>query len=167
LPSSGKTTIANMLRMELQHYNINIELLDGDTIRKELSPELGFTKLDRDIHARRVVFLCKILLRHGIPSIVSLISPYRELRNFARIEIGNFIEVFVNCPLEICIRRDLKGLYKKALTGEIKDLTGIQDPYESPLNPEVIVNTEKEEPYESVEKIVSFLKKSKFLQSIK
>lgn len=167
LPSSGKTTIAHTLRIELQHHNFNIELLDGDTVRKELSPELGFTKLDRDLHARRVVFLCKILSRNGIPSIVSLISPYREFRNFARIEIGNFIEVFVNCPLEVCIRRDLKGLYKKALTGEIKDLTGIQDPYEAPVNPEVIVNTEKEEPYESVKKIVSFLKKSKFIQGIK
>lgn len=156
-----------MLRTELQHYNINIELLDGDTVRKELSPELGFTKLDRDLHARRVVFLCKILSRHGIPSVVSLISPYREFRNFARIQIGNFIEVFVNCPLEVCIGRDMKGLYKKALTGEIKDLTGIQDPYEPPLNPEVIVNTGKERPYESVAKIVRFLKKSRFLQSIR
>jgi adenylylsulfate kinase len=151
LPSSGKTTISGMLKLKLkEQLDLYIEVLDGDVVRRELSPELGFTKQDRDLHARRVVYLCKLLLRNGVPTIVSLISPYRDFRSFARKEIGNFIEVYVKCSLGTCIRRDVKGLYKKALEGKIKDLTGLQDPYEEPVNPEIIVNTE----YESLEEIV-------------
>ena len=147
LPGSGKTTIAKALYPRLKQLGFKIELLDGDTVRKELSPELGFTKQDREIHARRVVYLSKILSRNGIISIVSLISPYREFRRYARSETNmnnNFYEVYVKCALETCIARDPKGLYKKALSGEIKDLTGLQDPYEEPENPEVIVDTERQ-----------------------
>jgi len=147
LPGSGKTTIANALYPRLKESGFKVELLDGDIVRKELSPELGFTKQDREIHARRVVYLSKILSRNGVVSIVSLISPYRDFRRYARTETNmnnNFYEVYVKCSLETCIARDPKGLYKKALSGQIKDLTGLQDPYEEPENPEIIVDTEKQ-----------------------
>jgi adenylylsulfate kinase len=147
LPGSGKTTIAKALYPKLKKSGFKAEILDGDVVRKELSPELGFTKQDREIHARRVIYLCKLLSRNGIISIVCLISPYREFRRYARSEItinNNFYEVYVKCSLETCIRRDPKGLYKKALSGEIKDLTGLQDPYEEPEDPEIIVDTERQ-----------------------
>jgi adenylylsulfate kinase len=146
LPGSGKTTIAKALCPKLKESGFKVELLDGDIVRKELSPELGFTKQDRETHARRVVYLSKLLSRNGIISVVCLISPYREFRRYARSEItinNNFYEVYVKCLLETCMKRDPKGLYKKALSGEIKDLTGLQDPYEEPENPELIVNTDE------------------------
>jgi adenylylsulfate kinase len=158
LPGSGKTTIAKALYPRLKELGFKVELLDGDIVRKELSPELGFTKQDREIHARRVVYLSKILSRNGIVSIVSLISPYRDFRRYARSETNmnnNFYEVYVKCSLETCIARDPKGLYKKALSGEIKDLTGLQDPYEEPRNPEIIVDTEKQTLEECVNKIIN------------
>jgi adenylylsulfate kinase len=145
LPGSGKTTIAEALYPRLKESGFKVEFLDGDIIRKGLSPDLGFTKHDREMHARRVVYLCKLLSRNGVISIVCLISPYREFRRYARSQINtnnNFYEVYVKCSLATCMRRDPKGLYKKALVGEIKDLTGIQDAYEEPENPEAIVNTE-------------------------
>jgi adenylylsulfate kinase len=146
MPASGKTTIAKALYPKLNESGFKVELLDGDIVRKELSPELGFTKKDREMHAKRVVYLCKLLSRNGVISIVCLISPYREFRRYARTEIcsNNFYEVYVKCSLESCIRRDPKGLYKKALSGEIKDLTGLQDRYEEPENPEIIVNTDEQ-----------------------
>src|SRR5919108_377126 len=158
LPGSGKTTIAKALQPRLKELGFKVELLDGDIVRKELSPELGFTKQDREIHARRVVYLSKLLSRNGIISIVCLISPYREFRRYARSEISvnnNFFEVYVKCSLETCIGRDPKGLYKKALSGEIKDLTGLQDPYEEPKNPELIVNTERQTLEECVNVILN------------
>ena len=153
LPGSGKTTIAKALCPKLKESGFKVELLDGDVVRKELSPELGFTKQDREIHARRVVYLSKLLSRNGIISIVSLISPYRDFRRYARSETNmskNFYEVYVKCSLGTCIGRDPKGLYKKALSGEIKDLTGLQDPYEEPENPEIIVDTERQKLEECV-----------------
>lgn len=166
LSGSGKTTIARALEPKLKELGFKTELLDGDVVRKELSPDLGFTKEDREKHARRVVYLCKLLSRNGIISIVSLISPYREFRAYARREIGvndNFIEVYVRCSLESCIKRDPKGLYKKALAGEIKDLTGLQDPYEEPLEPEMMIDTEKETLDESVNKILSNIQMSRIV----
>lgn len=157
LPGSGKTTIAKALYPRLKELGFKVELLDGDIVRKELSPELGFTKQDREIHARRVVYLSKILSRNEVISIVSLISPYRDFRKYARSETNmnnNFYEVYVKCSLETCIARDPKGLYKKALSGEIKDLTGLQDPYEEPDNPEIIVDTEKQTLDECVNVII-------------
>jgi adenylylsulfate kinase len=153
LPGSGKTTIAKALSPKLKGSGFKVELLDGDIVRKELSPELGFTKQDRELHSRRVVYLCKLLSRNGIATIVCLISPYREFRRYARREINvdnNFYEVYVKCSLGTCMRRDPKGLYKKALAGEIKDLSGLQDPYEEPENPEVIVDTEEQTSEECV-----------------
>jgi adenylylsulfate kinase len=161
LPSSGKTTIGSGLVMRLKDFGMNVDLLDGDSIRLELSPDLGFTKQDRDMHAKRVVYLCKLLSRNKISSIVSLISPYREFRQYARNEItkynANFIEIYVRCSLETCIKRDRKGLYKKAVNGEIKDLTGLQSPYEAPLNPEIIADTENEDVEGVINKIISKL----------
>src|SRR5919109_270049 len=157
LPGSGKTTIAKALHPKLKELGFKVELLDGDIVRKELSPELGFTKQDREMHARRVVYLSKLLSRNGIISIVCLISPYREFRRYARSEANmnnNFYEVYVKCSLETCIRRDPKGLYKKALSGEIKDLTGLQDPYEEPENPEISVDTERQTVEESANVIL-------------
>ena len=157
LPGSGKTTIAKALYPRLKESGFKAEFLDGDVVRKELSPELGFTKQDREVHARRVVYLSKILSRNGIISIVSLISPYREFRRFARRETNmnnNFYEVYVKCSLETCITRDPKGLYKKALSGEIKDLTGLQDPYEEPEDPEIVVDTERQTVEECVNVIL-------------
>ncbi len=158
MPGSGKTTIAKALHPKLLESGFRAEILDGDVVRKELSPELGFTKQDREIHARRVVYLCKLLSRNGVISIVCLISPYREFRRYARKEIStnnNFYEVYVKCSLETCMKRDPKGLYKKALSGEIKDLTGLQDPYEEPENPEVIVDTERQTLEECVNTILN------------
>jgi adenylylsulfate kinase len=157
LPGSGKTTIAKALSPKLKGSGFKVELLDGDIVRKELSPELGFTKQDRELHARRVVYLCKLLSRNGIATIVCLISPYRKFRRYARREINvdnNFYEVYVKCSLGTCMRRDPKGLYKKALAGEIKDLSGLQDPYEEPENPEVIVDTEEQTSEECVNVIL-------------
>ena len=158
LPGSGKTTIAKALQPRLKESGFKVELLDGDIVRKELSPELGFTKQDRETHARRVVYLSKLLSRNGIISVVCLISPYREFRRYARSENSinnNFYEVYVKCSLETCIKRDPKGLYKKALSGEIKDLTGLQDPYEEPEKPEVVVDTEMQTLEECVNAILN------------
>jgi adenylylsulfate kinase len=163
LSGSGKTTIARALEPKLKEL-VKTELLDGDVIRKELSPELGFTKEDRERHARRVVYLCKFLSRNGVVSVVSLISPYREFRAYARREIaanGQFVEVYIKCSLESCIKRDPKGLYKKALAGKIKDLTGLQDPYEEPLDPEIVIDTDKETLEEAVDKILSYIQLSR------
>lgn len=161
LPSSGKTTIARKLEEYLKREGLRVEVFDGDEVRKMLSPRLGFSREDRQIHARRVTYISKLLARNGVAVIVALISPYREFREYARKEIGNFVEVWVKCSLKTCMKRDTKGLFKKALAGEIKDLTGFQDPYEEPLNPEVIVNTDWETPDESVIKIINKLREIK------
>ena len=122
---------------------MKVELLDGDEVRKGLSSDLGFSKKDREIHAQRVAYLCELLSRNGIVSIVSLISPYKTSRLHAREHVGDrFIEIWAKCPLETCIKRDVKGLYKKALEGKISDMTGVQDPYEDPVNNEITVDTE-------------------------
>jgi adenylylsulfate kinase len=158
LPSSGKTTIASTLKPKLKQLGYNAEILDGDTLRNELSPDLGFTKQDIYTHARKVIFLCKILYRNRIVSIVSAVSPHKEVRDFIRKEIGNFVEVYVSCSLDTCIKRDCKGLYKKALDGKMHNLIGLQIPYEEPVNPEVTVNTEHDSLDNIVNKIISKLK---------
>ena len=166
LPSSGKSTIVTKLETVLRERGAGVEILDGDEVRRNLSPDLGFTKKDRETHARRVVFVSKLLSRNGVIVLVALISPYRAFRENARKQIGSFVEVFTRCPLEVCIKRDPKGLYKKALAGEIKDMTGLQDTYEDPLNPEIIVDTDKLSIDESVLKITGELTKLKYLKPI-
>ena len=145
LPSAGKTTLANLLKEELDRQNQASVVLDGDELRKSISSELGFSKEDRETHIKRVANVAKLLSKNGIISIVALISPYLSSRSYGRELIGSgFIEVWVKCPVEICRQRDVKGLYGKAEKGRIGDMTGIQAPYEAPNNPEVIVDTEKE-----------------------
>jgi len=154
LPCSGKSTIANRVAEILKNKGYKVEQLDGDVTRKYLSKGLGFTKEDRDENIRRVGFVAKLLTRNGVFVTAAFVSPYREIRDEIRKEIGNFVEVYVKCPVEVCIERDVKGMYKKALKGEIKNFTGIDDPYEEPLNPEVIVETDKETVEESVGKVM-------------
>ena len=153
LSGSGKTTIAQKLA-ETFRYSRFIELMDGDEIRKGLSSDLGFSKEDRNEHNKRVIFCSKLLARNGVIVVVALISPYRETRAYAKGEIPNTMEVFVKAPLDVCIERDPKGLYKKALAGEIKNFTGIDDPYEEPISPDVVVETDRESVQESVNKIL-------------
>lgn len=135
-----------------------MEVLDGDEIRKNFSPELGFSKAEREIHAKRVAHIGHLLSRNGIVTIIALISPYRSTREFARQLIAEFVEVWVQCSIETCSKRDPKGLYKNAKAGQIADLTGVQDPYEPPTKPEVIINTERETKEECVERILNSLK---------
>jgi adenylyl-sulfate kinase len=127
--------------------------LDGDVVRTHLSKGLGFSKQDRDENVRRIGFVCELLSRNGVIAIAAAISPYRAVRNEVRSRIGNFIEVYVHCPIEVLAERDVKGLYQRALAGEIPEFTGVSDPYERPLDPEVTVNSSLETPQESLEKI--------------
>lgn len=160
LPGAGKTTIAKKLAEELRRRGHRVEIMDGDEVRRNISPELGFSKEDREIHVKRVAYISKLLARNGVAVIVGLISPYRETRDYARELIGDgFYEVFVDCPVKVCMERDPKGLYKKALAGEISDFTGVQDPYEPPLNPELVLKTSEEDLEESVSKVLKFLEK--------
>jgi adenylylsulfate kinase len=162
LPSSGKTTIAKRLEKYLRSRGFKVELLDGDDVRKWLSPEAGFSREDRERHLRRVAYVSKLLARNGVVVIASFVSPYRNVRDEARRMVEGeglkFIEVYVKCSLEECMRRDSKGLYEKALRGEIRDMTGVQDVYEEPLNPEVLVDSEKQDPDKCVEEIVGKLR---------
>jgi len=155
LSKSGKTTLALALRKKLKKRGIKTRLFDGDFIRGTLWDDLQFTREDRNENVKRVIELCKT--KSKLNNIVALISPYRELRNKARKELSGFVEVFVKCPLEICIGRDKNGLYESAKRGDIKNFTGISDPYEEPLNPDVICETNKESIKECVEKIMKKL----------
>ncbi len=157
LSGAGKSTIANALAKELRARGMKVEVLDGDVIRTNLSKGLGFSKEDRDTNVLRVGWVAEVLSRNGVAVLCALISPYRETRNKVRERIQNFVEVYVQAPLEEVIRRDVKGLYKKALAGEIKNFTGISDPYEPPENPEVVCNTAEETLEESVQKVVNYL----------
>jgi adenylylsulfate kinase len=155
LPASGKTTIARQLETRLKEVGRKVEVFDGDEVRKNLSSDLGFSKEHRKLHAMRVAYVSKLLARNGIVAVVALISPFREFRDAARQEIDNFVEVYVKCSIETCTQRDPKGLYKKAASGQIKDLTGPQEPYEEPVNPEVTVDTERFTVEDSVKRILS------------
>ena len=157
LPASGKTTIAQALAKHLVGQGYAVETLDGDEIRLGMSADLGFSAEDRQQHNRRVVFVSKLLVRNGIIVLIPLISPYRETRDFARAELQRFVEVYVKCPVEECIRRDPKGLYAKALRGEIKNFTGIDDPYEEPISPELTVETDLLSVEECVDRIIGVL----------
>jgi adenylylsulfate kinase len=155
LPASGKTTIARQLETRLKEVGRQVEVFDGDEVRKNLSSDLGFSKEHRKLHAMRVAYVSKLLARNGIVAVVALISPFREFRDDARQQIDNFVEVYVKCSIEACAQRDPKGLYKKAALGQIKDLTGPQEPYEEPVNPEVTVDTELFTVEDSVKRILS------------
>jgi adenylyl-sulfate kinase len=157
LSGAGKSTLAEGLQPALRERGHRVEILDGDVVRTNLSKGLGFSKEDRDTNILRIGFVAHLLSRNGIAVITAAISPYREIRDQNRALIGNFVEVYVKCSIEELTRRDVKGLYEKALRGEIQNFTGISDPYEEPLDPEVIVDTERETVEESLAKIVATL----------
>ncbi|MGV2826851.1 adenylyl-sulfate kinase [Myxosarcina sp. GI1(2024)] len=150
---AGKTTIATALTEKLKSQGYQIEVLDGDEIRENLTKGLGFSKEDRDTNIRRIGFVAKLLARNGVIVLVPAISPYKAIRDEMRQQIGDFVEVFVNAPLDVCEKRDVKGLYKKVRAGQIKQFTGVDDPYEPPTNPEVECRTDLEDLSESVGKI--------------
>jgi adenylyl-sulfate kinase len=164
LPGSGKTTIARDLEQKLRKLEWPVEVIDGDEIRQSLSKGLGFSREDRETHLKRCAYVAKLLSRNGVAVIAALISPYRNVREYARKETTNFLEVYVKCSVETCAARDPKGLYKKASAGEIKDLTGPQDLYEEPLNPDLTVDTEKLNVAESVNTIVRRLEELNLIQ---
>jgi len=163
LPGSGKTTTAKRLERELRARGYRVETLDGDEVRKSLSPDLGFSRTDRETHGRRVAYVSYLLARNGIITIVALISLFHSVRDFARKLIGSFVEVWVKCSVETRRVRDPKGLYKGAIAGKVSNLTGLQDPYEPPLNPEVIIDTEHETPDVCRNKIMTSLNRLKFI----
>lgn len=163
LSGAGKTTITTAVEKELRERGCGIEILDGDIVRENLTKGLGFSKEDRDENIRRIGFVSHLLTRHGVIVLVSAISPYRAIREEVRGKIGDFVEVFVNAPLAVCEERDVKGLYKKARSGEIKNFTGVSDPYEPPANPEVECRTDLETLDESVAKVLSTLEKLGYL----
>lgn len=163
LSGSGKTTIAKLIEKELKSRGTHIERLDGDVVRQSLTADLGFSKEDRDKNIQRVTFVAKLLSRNDVGVLASFISPYRATRDWVRSEVTNFIEVFVDCSLEECIRRDVKGLYAKALAGEIPEFTGVSDPYEAPLNAEITVKTDGESVEESSAKIIRYLEEKGYV----
>ena len=158
LPCSGKSTIADATAEELRQMELKVERLDADIIRQHLWRELGYSKEDRDENIRRAAYLAQLLTRNGIAVLTSFISPYQETRDYARKQIGNFVEIYVKCPVEVCIQRDRRGMYRKALAGEIQNFTGVSDPYEEPLNPEVIIESDQELVEQSVAKVIAKLK---------
>lgn len=157
LSGAGKTTLARLIETELIARGHRVEVLDGDVVRTSLSKGLGFSKEDRDTNIRRIGFVCHLLSRNDVVAIAAAISPYREIRDEIRQQIGSFVEVYCKCPLEVLAERDVKGLYKKALAGEIKNFTGVDDPYEAPVSAEVVVETDTETPLESVTRIIARL----------
>jgi len=158
LSGSGKTTLSKELEKRLRERGVKkLEVLDGDVVRTNLSKGLGFSKEDRDINIRRIGFVAKLLTRNGTLVMGAAISPYRSVREEIRMDIGDFVEVYVKCPVHVCAERDVKGLYKKAMSGEIKQFTGVSDPYEEPINPEVVCETGDETVEESTEKILTKL----------
>jgi adenylylsulfate kinase len=159
LPCSGKSTIAVLLAKIIKEERGMVEIMDGDVVRTNLSKGLGFSREDRETNLNRIAFVCNLLSRNGVPAIGAAISPFENCRQFARDLIGeNFIEVYARCPVEKCIERDVKGMYKKALAGEIKGFTGVDDPFDEPESPEMICDTDQETPEESTQKIVDYLR---------
>ncbi|MGH2747228.1 MAG: adenylyl-sulfate kinase [Actinomycetota bacterium] len=164
LSGSGKTTIANIVEHSLLDADVPVEMLDGDVVRENLSKGLGFSKEDRDTNIRRIAFVAHLLQRNGVFVITAAISPYRRVRHEARALIRDFVEVFADAPIEVCEERDVKGLYAKARAGEIKNFTGVDDPYEPPDYAEVACHTDGETPEESAQKVIDKLIELKYLE---
>ena len=158
MSGAGKSTISERVYARLKEAGAKVELLDGDVVRTHLSKGLGFSKEDRDTNIRRIGFVCELLSRNGVIALVAAISPYRAVREEVRSNIADFVEVYVHCPIEVLAERDVKGLYKKALAGEIPSFTGVSDPYEPPANPEITVDSSNESVDESVEKVWNTLR---------
>ena len=157
LPCCGKTTIAKKVAEILKNKGYKVEHLDGDIVRKSLTSDLGFSKEGRDENLKRVTFVAKLLTRNNVIVLATFVSPYQKRRDIIRKDIGNFVEIYVRCPVEECIKRDVKGMYKKALKGEIKNFTGVDDPYEEPKKPDLTVDTDFESLDESVKKVLDKL----------
>ncbi len=157
LSGAGKSTLAKLLEDSLLERGLRVEVLDGDAVRTNLSKGLGFSREDRETNLRRIAFVANLLSRNGVAVIAAAISPYQSIRDEVRGMVHNFVEVFINCPVEVCIERDPKGLYKKALSGELKHFTGIDDPFEPPLKPEVDIRTAEETPQESLNRLLMTL----------
>ncbi len=163
LSGAGKSTLAGMAAEELRRRGYRVEVLDGDEVRTHLSKGLGFSKEDRDTNIRRIGYVCRLLARNGVVAIAAAISPYREIRDEVRRQHERFFEVYVHCPIEKLAERDVKGLYKKALAGELKGFTGVSDPYEPPLEPELAISTERERPEDSLARLLGSLEAFGFI----
>lgn len=166
LSGAGKTTITDIVEKELRHQQVPVEVLDGDVVRTNLSKGLGFSREDRDTNVLRIGFVADLLTRNGVGVIVSAISPYKEARDQVRRNIGDFIEVFVDAPVEVCADRDVKGLYAKAYSGEIPEFTGVSDPYEAPAAPELHLHTDQEDADESAQKVIEKLLELDYLERV-
>jgi len=163
LSGAGKSTLAGQVAEELRRRGLKVEILDGDEVRTNLSKGLGFSKEDRDTNIKRIGYVCKLLSRNGVVAISAAISPYRDIRDYNRQQIGDFIEVYVKCSIEELTRRDVKGLYKKALAGELPNFTGVSDPYEPPLTPEITVDSERQREPESLRAILEYLERESWV----
>ncbi|HEV2656890.1 MAG TPA: adenylyl-sulfate kinase [Ktedonobacteraceae bacterium] len=163
LSGAGKSTLSEAIAQRLQQHGRNVEILDGDVVRTHLSKGLGFSREDRDTNIKRIAFVCSLLTRNGVINISAAIAPYREARAWARQEIGNFVEIYVKCSLDVCRQRDVKGLYKLVDEGKIKNFTGVDDPYEEPEQPELVVETDKETLDESLARIFAKLVELEYL----
>ena len=157
LSGAGKSTLSEIIEERLKARERNVEILDGDIVRTHLSKGLGFSREDRDTNIKRIAFVASLLTRNDVVCISAAIAPYREAREWARREVGDFVEVYVKCPIEVCRQRDVKGLYKLVDEGKIKNFTGVDDPYEEPDHPDVVVESDKETPNESVTRIFTKL----------
>ena len=164
LSGAGKSTLSEAIEERLQARGRNVEILDGDIVRTHLSKGLGFSREDRDTNIKRIAFVCGLLTRNGVICISAAIAPYREARQWARQEIGNFVEVYVKCPIEVCRQRDVKGLYKLVDEGKLTGFTGVDDPYEEPEHPELVVETCNETIEESVGRIFAKLEELGYLE---
>src|SRR5579859_15368 len=165
LSGAGKSTLSGVIEQRLKEAGRAVEVLDGDEVRTHLSKGLGFSREDRDTNIKRIAYICKLLTRNGVICISAAIAPYREAREWARREIGDFVEVYVKCPLDVCRERDVKGLYKLVDEGKIKHFTGVDDPYEEPEQPDLVVETDKETIEESVSRIFAKLVELGYLEA--
>ena len=165
LSGAGKTTLAHLVASELRARGRRVEILDGDVVRTHLSKGLGFTREDRDTNILRIGFVSGLLARNGVISIVAAISPYRETRERVRAQLGDFVEVYVECPIDECVRRDVKGLYRQALDGALRGFTGISDPYEPPTTPAITITTATQSPAESAREILEWLEQHSYAEA--
>lgn len=163
LPCSGKSVLADAIAKDLKERGMKVERLDGDIVRKSLTRDLGFTEEDRNKNIERVTFVAKLLTRNGVAVLASFVSPYNKIRAYSRKEIGDYILVYVKCPVEVCEERDVKGMYAKARAGEIKDFTGIDHPFEEPDKSDIIVDTDKQTVQESKEIVLKALNQMGYL----
>ncbi len=166
LSGAGKSTLANIVAERLRGMGRRVELLDGDEVRQNLTKDLGFSKADRDTNITRITYVAKLLARNGVIAITAAISPYKEARDRARSEMENFVEVYVECPVDVCAERDVKGLYAKAMRGEIPNFTGVSDPYEAPENPEILIRSNQQTPEESAAEILDKLADLGYLKPV-